>query len=294
MTKIEWCDETLNPFAGCSKISEGCRNCYAEKMAKRLKAIGLKMYQDVTDNNGWTGNIGYDLKQMEKAVNWKKSKRIFIGSMGDVFHSKMSVLFQSDMIDYISSMPRHEFILCTKRPDNALAFFEWLNEALICDGHEGLDCIKNLTLLISVENQEQAAERIPIQWQCRKYVGKLGLSIEPMLEKIDFYKVSGAMPHKGHPWLNGPILSDIDWIIFGVETGPGRRSCSVEDMDYTIRQCLSVKVPVFVKSIEVNGKVEKDISKLPEHLRAFPEEKEEEKPVSKCAPLMLFPMRGGE
>lgn len=82
-TKIEWCHETINPIVGCSKVSEGCQNCYAEKMAWRLKCMGNPKYQDVVDHNGWTGEIAGDMSVFDKLP--KKPKKIFISSMGDLF-----------------------------------------------------------------------------------------------------------------------------------------------------------------------------------------------------------------
>ena len=99
-TKISWCDETINPVVGCSKVSEGCRNCYAEDMARRLAHMGLARYQrvltgwtehgdEIMKYGGWNGATAFVSSELDKPSRWKKPRSIFISSMGDLFHESV-------------------------------------------------------------------------------------------------------------------------------------------------------------------------------------------------------------
>jgi protein gp37 len=263
-TKIEWADETWNPVIGCSKISEGCENCYAEKMAVRLANIsitkdlknwndlkpppprsGLQQYCNVANvfTKKWKGKTALVESALKKKFTGK-GKRIFVCSMGDLFHESVSPIDFKKVIDKIADNPQHRFILCTKRPNN----------------HQGFIFPDNIILLTSVENQEQADKRIP---DLLKHKAKLkGVSVEPMLGPVDLFQASkcghtlGSCPHRGTdiiPRLCTPELHtrpcglSIDWVICGGESGPKARpmhpewACSLRD------QCKTANVPFFFK-----------------------------------------------
>ncbi len=174
-TKIDWCDEVWNPVTGCSKISEGCKNCYAEKMAARLQKMGLYKYR-----NGFKVECHDD--EFEKHFP-SKGKRIFVNSMSDLFHPEVPFDFVDSVFTEISKHNnRHVFIILTKRPERMK---EYLTSDRSNHKFAGYMCwpLKNLWLGVSVENQKAADERIPLLLQTPAALRFV--SVEPMLEKID-------------------------------------------------------------------------------------------------------------
>jgi len=224
-TKIEWCDETINPIVGCSKISEGCRNCYAEKMAWRLKCMGHPKYQDVVDKNGWTGKIAADLSQFHSLP--RKPKKVFVISMGDLFHENVpdgsiAMVFYA-MRDY----PQHIYMLLTKRPDRMEYFLKRRISPRCIKG------ISNLWLGITVESSSclwRIDELLKIPAAVRF------ISFEPMLELIEFDQF----------W--NPLGVGIDWVIAGPETGPGKRKCKPVWIENLYEQCQDSGIPFFDKT----------------------------------------------
>lgn len=175
-TKIEWAEKSWNPLSGCSPVSEGCANCYAERMAKRLAGrYGYPKDEPfrVTDHDD----------RFQDPIKWKKPRRIFVCSMGDLFHEAVR---ESDIGLVIYMMRRanwHSYMILTKRPQRMLHFFankEWNND--------------HIWLGVSVENQKRADERIPILLQIPAKVRFV--SAEPLLDNIDFSPWIGYNPIK--------------------------------------------------------------------------------------------------
>lgn len=236
-TKIEWCDATWNPWVGCEKISAGCKFCYAEKMARRLKSIGVPQYQTVVDAGGWTGRIA-------RAENIKipggKDKKIFVGSMTDFFMAPTG--YYDEVFAEIYRNPQHTYMFLTKRP-------EAMREVIVdCNAVDS--SMKNIWLGVTAENQEcfcdRAKELITIEAPVRF------VSCEPLLEPIYFGK---------------NLLRKIGWVIVGCESGPNRRECKIEWIQDVVEQCHAADVPVFVKQVSIDGKVSKDMNEWPECLR---------------------------
>ncbi len=127
-TKIEWTDETWNPVVGCSKVSEGCQNCYAERMANRLACMGQKKYQATTGilgyMRGWNGSISCDESALDKPLYWRKPRKIFVCSMGDLFHESVPFEFIDKVFFQISFCPQHRFQILTKRPERMAEYIE--------------------------------------------------------------------------------------------------------------------------------------------------------------------------
>jgi len=249
-TKIEWCDETINPIVGCSKISEGCRNCYAEKMAWRLKCMGIPKYQDVVDKNGWTGKIGIDIHGFNKVPKAIKAKKIFISSMGDLFYSGVSdkQIFETFDAMRHTHFLHHTWQILTKRP---VRMSEVINKY---DRH-GLPC--NIWPGVTVESSKYL-HRIEELLQIRAAVRFV--SVEPMLGEIDISQ--WLDPYRGLDYTylncikNGLISKDqaealkvpsIDWVIAGPETGPGKRKCKPVWIENLYEQCQAAGVPFFDK-----------------------------------------------
>lgn len=236
-TRIEWTDVTWSPVTGCAPISEGCENCYARRMAKRLR-----------------GRCGYPAdepfkvtlhpERLDEPLKWKKPRRVFVCSMGDLFHEDVPRWMRFEVMDIILQAKQHTFLILTKRPANMKEFFEWYyNKA-----GRTIETIKNLWLGVTAENQARADERIPILLQIPAAVRFV--SVEPMLGQVN---IAGYLGFNG-PRRMGDGLTyywtapKLDWVICGGETGPGARPMH-PDWARSIRdQCQESGTPFFFKS----------------------------------------------
>lgn len=188
-TKIEWTDKTWNPITGCTKHSAGCKNCYAEVMSRRLKAMGLKKYA-----NGFQLTLHEDV--LGEPLNWRKPHNIFVCSMSDLFHEDVPFEFIDKIINVIETTPQHRYQLLTKRAERMSEYFA--NHPIP----------KNVWLGVTVENA-QSKFRID-------YLRKLNssirfLSCEPLLDDLGLLD-----------------LKNIDWVIVGGESGHKARPMKVE------------------------------------------------------------------
>lgn len=152
MSKIQWTNETWNPIVGCSKISEGCKNCYAEKRAKAPRLQQYKQYQEVKAWNKTT----FVESQIDKPKHWKKPRTIFVCSMGDLFHETVEDEWIERVFKVMRTCPQHTFQVLTKRPDRMK---EFVCRHTYDEGRYYYD--SNIWLGTSVENQRVAKERIP-------------------------------------------------------------------------------------------------------------------------------------
>lgn len=258
-TKIEWTNETWNPIVGCSKVSEGCQNCYAERMAKRLVAMGQKQYDRVVDQNGWTGEAELIIGSMlEKPGTWKHPRRVFVCSMSDLFFEGISNAAINTVMDAIRTYNHHTYQILTKRAKRMAEYFKT---------HE---VPANVWLGVTAENQRTADERIPLLLQIPAKVRFV--SVEPMLEAVDLTRIKWAKipidqknytygaPAPDEMWsvrnalqsrpgdeYNKPLLG-IDWAICGGETGPGARPMRPDWARSLRDQCVEAGVPFFFKS----------------------------------------------
>ena len=236
--KILWTDKTWNPIVGCSKISPGCKNCYAERMAKRLKAMGRPEYQEVVDENGWTGKTVFVKERLKIPYGWKKAQKIFVGSMTDLFHESVPDEWLNAVFHMIEENPQHIFQILTKRPENALEYLKYKTA--------GFATLPNLWLGVTAENQEMADKRIPILLQIPSAVRFV--SIEPMLGEIDLraYIHGGLFADPREIWR---FYSPLDWVICGGESGPGARPIQIhpEWVRGLRDQCQGAGVPFFFK-----------------------------------------------
>ena len=205
---IEWTEVTWNPVTGCTKISPGCKNCYAERMSKWLQAMGVEKYRDGFSVATHESSLGEPLR-------WKKPRLVFVNSMSDLFHKSTSSDFIEAVFDVMNRAPQHTFQVLTKRPRRAVAL----------DGK--LNWTPNIWLGTSIESAE---------WLFRmNFLRETGaqtkfLSLEPLL---------GPLPNLD---LNG-----IDWVIVGGESGPGARPM-LQDWAREIRDtCVKSGTPFFFK-----------------------------------------------
>lgn len=207
-SKIEWTQATWNPTTGCTKISPGCKHCYAERMAIRLHAMGMEKY-----SNGFDLTVHHDA--LEVPYQWKKPKLIFVNSMSDLFHEQMPLEFILKVMEVMREVNWHQYQILTKRSENLLAL----------DPH--IDWPENVWMGVSVEN-EKYAYRID---HLRETGAKIKfLSLEPLLgplKKLD--------------------LRGMNWVIVGGESGPGARPMKYEWVTDIKDRCLDANVPFFFK-----------------------------------------------
>ncbi len=205
---IEWTGSTWNPVTGCTKISPGCKNCYAERMANRLKAMGQANYA-----------TGFDLamhpKSLELPLSWKKPQTIFVNSMSDLFLEDIPTEFIKQVFDVMRRAHWHTFQVLTKR------------SARLAELSNELPWAQNIWMGVSVENHD-CTFRIDHLRGCGAHVKFL--SMEPLL---------GATPDL--------CLQGIDWVIVGGESGPGARPMQEEWVVEIKEQCLRSNVPFFFK-----------------------------------------------
>jgi protein gp37 len=238
----------LNPFFGCTKISPGCNECYAELMAARLKEMGQPYYREVIERGHWSGDFNVNLDVMNKALHWVKPRMIFINSMSDTFHEYFLFEWIDKIIDVIKQTPRHTYLILTKRPERMLEYFTV----------HAPEKLPNLWIGVTAENQEQASKRIPILIKIP--AAKRFVSIEPMLESIDltgyyFTHSNGSYAFKNVPESGRTKWIDLlDWVICGCESGPRRRTMDIEWVRYLKNQCVRSNVPFFFKQKYIGGK----------------------------------------
>lgn len=209
-TKIEWTESTWNPVTGCTKISTGCRFCYAEVMARRLKAMGQEKYQ-----NGFELTLHPDT--LKEPYSWKKPKMVFVNSMSDLFHKDVPIEFIQQVFRVIRENPQHVFQVLTKRSDVLMYY----------DSEGWLDWPHNLWMGVTVEHHS-LVHRIDQLQQTRARVKFL--SCEPLLSAL--------------PDLN---LKNIDWVIVGGESGRTPRPMKEEWVVDIKHQCEKADVAFYFK-----------------------------------------------
>ena len=260
-TKIEWTSVVWNPLVGCSRVSEGCRHCYAERQAFRAAAMGISRYDGLTKKVGgeirWTGTVNMVESVLEKPLGWKKPRRIFVNSMSDLFHEKALTDWIRQIFSVMVRAPQHTFQILTKRPERMLdivgdfRLWEWLSRH-----HRGQAPtlnwpLPNVWLGVSVEDQATADERIPLLLQTPAAVR--WVSYEPALGPVDFERwMRPRFIPTGEkaPW--GQDIEEtrrLDWIVVGGESGPGARTFNLDWARQTIAQGQAGTIPVFVKQL---------------------------------------------
>ena len=207
-TKIEWTEKVWNPSIGCTKISEGCKNCYAESFAKRLQSMGMEDYKD-----------GFKFKILPHRLNdplkIKKPQKFFVNSMSDLFHDDMPYEYLNQIFDVINQTPQHTYQILTKRVENMYIYFQNHNVP------------QNVWLGVTVENSKYSY-RIDILKKINATIKFI--SFEPLIDsagKID--------------------LTDIDWVIVGGESGYNGRPMKPEWVNEIYLQCQEKNIPFFFK-----------------------------------------------
>lgn len=234
-TQIEWTDATWNPVAGCSIKSAGCKNCYAMQMAKRLEAMNIEKYRGLikkgTKNPIWNGVVKEDRDSLAIPYKWKKPRKIFVNSMSDLFHEKVSEDFIYDVWRVMEETPQHNYQILTKRPERMQ------------------EIVKKKIKLI-----------LPNVW--------LGTSVEDdrVLPRIEFLKKTpAAIRFISFEPLIGPVgkvnLKGIHWAIVGGESGANARPIKEDWIDQIYDQCFRYDTAFFFKQWGTWGKDNKKRSK---------------------------------
>ena len=207
-SSIEWTEMTWNPVTGCTKVSAGCKFCYAEVMAKRLRAMGVEKYKD-----------GFKLRMHEDALNipytWKKQKIVFVNSMSDLFHKDVPLEFIQKVFKVMNENGQHTFQVLTKRADRLLEI------------HKELNWTHNIWMGVSVED-ERVMQRIDLLRQTNARTKFL--SCEPLIGP-----------------LSNMHLQNIDWVIVGGESGRKARPMNPDWVLDIMDQCTASNVAFFFK-----------------------------------------------
>jgi protein gp37 len=240
-SKIEWTEKTWNPVVGCTKVSPGCKNCYAERMAGRLANMGQKKYQQVVEYEEdiwsgencvnktevsfygeWNGHIYRDESVLDKPLHWKKPRMIFVCSMGDLFHESVPFEFIDKVLGVMHKARQHTYQILTKRHEQMYQYFMYNNTQRHCYLRGG-----NIWLGVTVEHPDykfraDILRRIPAAVRF--------LSIEPCLADMGELNLEG-----------------IDWVIVGGESGPRARPMHPDWARGVRDQCVAAGVPFFFK-----------------------------------------------
>ncbi len=208
-SRIEWTEQTWNPTVGCTKVSPGCKNCYAESMARRLKAMGVRGYE-----NGFRLTLMPD--RLAEPLERRKPTVYFVNSMSDLFHEKVPFDYVRRIFDVMARSPQHTFQVLTKRAERMAEF--------CCD----VEVPQNVWLGVSVENRKYGVPRIPVLRTIRAQVRFL--SVEPLLEDVGKIHLDG-----------------IQWVIVGGESGNKARPMKPSWVENVKRQCDEAHVAFFFK-----------------------------------------------
>lgn len=281
-SKIEWTDSTWNPVTGCSKVSQGCKHCYAERDWTRLSANSKTVYF----GRKFTEVMRHP-ERLAQPLKWKKPRRIFVNSMSDLFHEDVPFEFIASVFSVMSVTTRHTYQVLTKRPERMLEFFKWAMQWQDIDGkwytvksddfvagdrisdhwpkhinweNCGYDnCgpafpYRNVWLGVSVEDQETADARIPLLLQTPAAVR--WISAEPLLGEIQLGRLQKQKGGQYRNALTGEVhgfytdykdCQKLDWVVAGGESGPRARPSSPDWFRSLRDQCQSASVPFHFK-----------------------------------------------
>jgi protein gp37 len=248
-SKIEWTDATWNPVTGCTKVSEGCDHCYAERITNRFGGPGA------------FDTVVLHPDRLDAPLRWRKPRRVFVNSMSDLFHDDVPRGFIVEVFAVMAARQAHTFQVLTKRPgrmasllrdhdfplDIARTVFDRKTRDRLWEKDAPSDWpLPNVWLGTSVENQKWADVRVPKLLETPAAVRLL--SCEPLLGPVDL----GRRITRGVPWsaLGGSHMADlpgVDWVIVGGESGPGARPMHPEWARSLRDQCVAAGVPFFFK-----------------------------------------------
>lgn len=270
-SKIEWTDASWSPIVGCSRKSEGCRNCWSERFLARFGGIqghkfeGLSRYTE--EGPRWSGTVRLAEDSLEEPLRWKKPRKIFVCSTSDLFHEKVQDEWIDKVFAVMALSTQHTFQVLTKRPQRMNAYLSGSTPTRIqalMDQPTWINLpagrsyprmaqqwpLPNIWLGVSCEDQKTADERIPLLLQTPAAVR--WISAEPLLGPVEiFHKMTGDILHSSGDDYNPDGLN---WVVVGGESGPKARSFHLDWARDIIAQCHAAHdgVPVFVKQLGSN------------------------------------------
>jgi len=227
-TKIEWCDETWNCAVGCTKIKQSCRYCFAERIHNRWHIAFMRGKNFPMQYAKPFSNVQCISSRLQQPYHWKRKRNIFVNSMSDVFHKDVPFVFTEQLWETMYNCngiehPQHNFLILTKRPENAVEFQKHMESKFMLTWYD------NIWIGISVSTQKDLDEMMLVFDEIdskNKF-----LSVEPMLGEINF---------ENH-------LHGISWCIFGCESGKQARPMNENWVRKAIAQCKENDIPVFYK-----------------------------------------------
>lgn len=233
-TGIQWTDATWNPIRGCSRVSSGCVNCYAESVAARFSGPGQPYEGLVTIGSHWppgppkrprwNGEIRIVREHFDDPLRWRRPRRIFVNSMSDLFHPNIPDPVVEELFAVMETADHHQFQILTKRPERAAEYFR-----------RRFPPSANVWIGTSVEDQESADRRIPF--------------LREISASVRFVSYEPALG----PLVLGELASAVDWLICGGESGPRARPCAVEWLREARDEAVAFGIPVFMKQLGANS-----------------------------------------
>ncbi len=263
-TKIEWTEVSWNPIVGCTKVSEGCRNCYAIRSANRMNG-NIAAYQGLTKivnvKPEWTGAVRFIEERLLQPLKWQRPRMIFVNSMSDLFHEAVSDAQLENIFAVMCVAQKHTFQVLTKRPERMKSFLcqPHISSSIRFKIEDGMgykiDYFEkswppsNVWLGVSVEDQKTADERIPLLLQTPAAIR--WISAEPLLDSIDLDSIvtgCGQRPlHCACSPDSGCGCAKLNWVVAGGESGPNARPSHPDWFRLLRDDCVSYNVPFFFK-----------------------------------------------
>lgn len=251
-TGIQWTDATWNPVVGCSKVSQGCKYCYAKMLHDQRYKAFLAGKQVAAQYRVPFETVQLKPERLSFPLSWRAPRRIFVNSVSDLFHEDVPDEFILEVFQTMAQAEQHTFQVLTKRPARMLRWFEeYLPDA--CSGERPAPVwpLPNVWLGVSTENQVTANERIPLLLQTP--AAMRFISAEPLIGPIDLRAVRNPNGSYLHCLANGYGFDDrvprLDWVIAGGESGRDARDCDLAWIRSIVRCCAAHDVPCFVKQL---------------------------------------------
>lgn len=233
-TTIEWATHTWNPVTGCTPVSEGCENCYAKRMAQRLR--GRYGYPEDEPFK-----VTFHPNRLKEPLKLRKPSRIFVCSMGDILHDNVEPVVLAMILDIVSRCPQHTFLVLTKRPERMVEDIR--QNAMIAGWFK--KPLPNLWWGVTVENNDylwRIAHLLQIPAAVRF------VSVEPMLGPVGLNDIGfDGVRLKAECFCDSPRSAGLDWVICGGETGPGARPMHPDWVRSLRDQCRAARVPFLFK-----------------------------------------------
>jgi protein gp37 len=234
-TKIEWADRVWNPVTGCTKVSQGCKHCYAEIFYERFHG------------HGSFKNVQCHQDRLSMPKSWKDPSVVFVNSMSDLFHEEVPFLFINAVFSVMSDIDHHKYLILTKRPERMVEFWKWKKDQFGIPWQPK----SNVWMGVSIEDQKTAEQRIPLLLNidtpirflsCEPLLGPLDISSWLYPKELIGMEVSNLEETEFSLLKNG-----IHWVIAGGESGPGARPMHPDWARSLRDQCAAADVPFFFK-----------------------------------------------